>query len=155
MSPQNIQKIYENFQDILKTKENIFTMKEINELLNKDEYSDIVRQHIKLWLCSTNILKQIMNRNIFMDCEILFDNIKEEVDLFVQTDLYSICQNVLDKERLFLILGMPGIGKTTLSKMLLLYYAQNGYLVRYSNNQNLEELKKSLSFDKDKKKLFF
>ena len=45
MSPQNIQKIYENFQDILKTKENIFTMKEINELLNKDEYSDIVRQH--------------------------------------------------------------------------------------------------------------
>ena len=39
--------------------------------------------------------------------------------------------------------------------MLLLYYAQNGYLVRYSNNQNLEELKKSLSFDKDKKKLFF
>lgn len=155
MSPQNIQKIYEDFQDILKTKENIFTIKEINELLNKDEYSDIVRQHIKLWLCSTNILEQIMNRNIFMDCEILFDNIKEEVGLFVQTDLYSICQNVLDKERLLLILGMPGIGKTTLSKMLLLYYAQNGYLVRYSNNQNLEDLKKSLSFDKDKKEIIF
>lgn len=155
MSPQNIQTIYDVLKDILGTKENIFTIKEINELLNKEEYSDIVRQHIKLWLCSTNILEQTMNRNIFIDCEVLFDNIKEEVDLFVQTDLFSICQNIVDKERLLLILGMPGIGKTIVSKMLLLYYAQNGYLVRYSNSRDLEELKKSLSLDKDKKEVIF
>lgn len=155
MSPQNIQKIYETFQDYLKTKENIFTINEINEMLNREEYSDIVRKHIKLWLCSTNILERITNKNVFVDCEILFDNIKEEVDLFIPTKLYSICQNILEKERLLLILGMPGIGKTTLSKMLLLYYAQNGYLVRYSNSQNLEDLKKSLSLDKEKKEIIF
>ena len=155
MSPQNIQKIYEILQNYLKTKENIFTINEINEILNKEEYSDIVRKHIKLWLCSTNILESITNKNVFVDCEILFDNIKEEVDLFVQTDLYSICQNILEKERLLLILGMPGIGKTTLSKMLLLYYVQNGYLVRYSNSHNLEDLKKSLSLDKGKKEIIF
>lgn len=153
MSPKNIQEIYESLQYVLKTKENIFTIKEINKLLNKEEYSEIVRQHIKLWLCSTNILEQINNRNVFIDCEILLDNIKEDIDLFVQTNLYNVCQDILNKDRLLLILGMPGIGKTILSKMLLLYYAQIGYSVRYSNSQNLEDLKKSLSLDKDKKEV--
>lgn len=155
MSPQNIEKIYEELKPILRTKENIFTIKEINELLNKEEYTDILRDHIKLWLCSTNILEQINNRNIFIDCDVLLDNIKEEVELFVQTQLYEICKDILQKDRLLLILGMPGIGKTTLSKMLVLNYAQLGYSVRYSNSQNIEELKKSLSMDKDKKEIVF
>ncbi len=38
MSPQNIQKIYDSLQENLKIKENIYTIKEINELLNKEEY---------------------------------------------------------------------------------------------------------------------
>lgn len=155
MSPQNIQKIYDESKEIVKSKENIFTIKEINELLETEEYSDIVRKHIKLWLSSTNILEQMNNRSIFLDCEILFDNIKEESELFVQTDLYGICKNILDNDRALLILGMPGIGKTILSKMLVLYYAQMGFCIRYSNSQNLEELKKSLSLDKDKKEVIF
>ena len=155
MSPQSIEQIYEESKNIIKSKENIFTLKEINELLNKEEYADIVRQHIKLWICSTNILEQVNNRNIFLDCEILLDNIKEDVDLFVQTDLYKLCQEVLDKDRLLLILGMPGIGKTMISKMLVLYYAQKGYSIRYSSSHNIEELKKSLSLDRDKKELIF
>ena len=55
MSPQNIEEIYEEGKNIIKSKENIFTIKEINELLNKEEYMDIVRQHIKLWTCATNV----------------------------------------------------------------------------------------------------
>jgi len=155
MSPQNIQIIYEELKPFLKSKEDIFTIKEINELLSMEEYSDIIRQHIKLWLCSTNILDQINNRNIFIDCEILLDNIQEDVKLFVQTELYKICQEILSKNRLLLILGMPGIGKTMLSKMLVLYYAQLGYSIRYTNSRNLEELKKSLSLDKEKRELIF
>ena len=155
MSPQNIEEIYEEGKKIIKSKENIFTIKEINELLNKEEYMDIVRQHIKLWICATNILEQINNRNIFLDCEILLDNIKEDVNLFVQTDLYKICQEILDKDRLLLILGMPGIGKTMISKMLVLYYAQKGYSIRYSNSRNLDDLKKVLSLDRDRKELIF
>lgn len=155
MSPQNIEEIYEEGKNIIKSKENIFTIKEINELLNKEEYMDIVRQHIKLWICATNILEQINNRNIFLDCEILLDNIKEDVNLFVQTDLYKICQEILDKDRLLLILGMPGIGKTMISKMLVLYYAQKGYSIRYSNSRNLDDLKKVLSLDRDRKELIF
>ena len=53
-----------------------------------------------------------------------------------------ICQEILDKDRLLLILGMPGIGKTMISKMLVLYYAQKGYSIRYSNSRNLDDLKK-------------
>ncbi len=39
---------------------------------------DIVRKHYKLWLESTNILAEINSRDIFIDCETLLYNIKEE-----------------------------------------------------------------------------
>ena len=155
MSPQNIEEIYQEAKDIMKSKEDIYTLTEINKLLSSEEYAEIVQKHIKLWLSQTSILEQINNRNIFIDCETLLDNIKEETKLFIPTNIYEICKKILDKDRLLLILGMPGIGKTMTSKMLVLNYANKGYCIRYSNSRNLEELKKSISLNENKKELIF
>lgn len=155
MTPQNIDIIYNEAKGIIKSKEDIFTLTEINDLLSSEEYSDILKKHIKLWLSQTSILEKINNRNIFIDCETILDNIKEESNLFIQTNIYETCKNILDQNRLLLILGIPGIGKTMTSKMLILNYANSGYSIRYSNCNNLEELKKSISLDENKKELIF
>ena len=155
MSPENIQKIYDEFKTYMKSKENIYTIKEIDELLHKEEFQDIVRNHVKLWLSSTNILELITNRNVFFDCDILLYDIKKELELFVRTDIYNVCKKILETKRNLLILGAPGIGKTTTSKILALYFAQKGYTVRYTDAYNLNELKSAISLDYDKKEFIF
>lgn len=155
MSPQNVQVIYNEFKSYMKTKENIYTLKEINELLEKEEFIDIVRNHTKLWMNSANILEIVQNRNIFFDSEILFNDIKRDLTLFVETDNYHNCKKILEEKRNLLILGAPGVGKTTISKMLTLYFAQKGYTIRHTDAQNIDELKKSISLDYNKKEFIF
>lgn len=150
-----MQEIYDTFKNYMKSKENIYTIKEIDELLHKEEFQDIVRNHVKLWLSSANVLELIANRNIFFDCDILFYGIEKELELFVQTDIYNECKSILEEKRNLLILGAPGIGKTTTSKMLALYFAQKGYIVRYTDARNLNELKSAISLDHDKKEFIF
>ena len=155
LSPESVQEIYDTFKNYMKSKENIYTIKEIDELLHKEEFQDIVRNHVKLWLSSANVLELIANRNIFFDCDILFYGIEKELELFVQTDIYNECKSILEEKRNLLILGAPGIGKTTTSKMLALYFAQKGYIVRYTDARNLNELKSAISLDHDKKEFIF
>ncbi len=155
MSPQNVQVIYDAFKKYMKTKENIYTLKEINELLEKEEFIDIVRNHTKLWMSSTNVLEMIHNRNIFFDCDVLFHDIQRDLSLFVETEAYHNFKKILEEKRNLLILGAPGIGKTTMCKMLTLYFAQKGYAIRYTDAQNLNELKKSISLDDNKKEFIF
>lgn len=155
LSPEKVEEIYEQFKDYMKSKENIYTLKEIDKLLQTEECKDIVQKHIKLWICSTNILEMINNRNTIWDKEILYNDIQKELELFVQTEAYNQCKEILEKERTLLILGAPGIGKTTISKMLALYYLQKGYETKYIDSTNLRDLKKSLSLDYNKKEFIF
>ena len=151
LSPENVQKIYDEFSDYMKSKENIYTIKEIEELLQKDEFLDIIRNHVRLWLNSTNVLELVINRNIFFDNDILFYDIKKDLELFVQTEIYDVCKKILKEKRNLLILGEPGIGKTITSKMLALYFFQKGYTIRYADSQNLDKLKSGISMDYAKK----
>ena len=52
-----------------------------------------------------------------------------------------------------MLTGGPGVGKTITSKMLVLYFAVQGYRVRYTTNGDITDIKKSLSSDKDCKEI--
>ena len=54
-----------------------------------------VRKHHKLWLESTNILNEIMNQSVFIDCESLLYNIEESGMEFVATACYTECLDSL------------------------------------------------------------
>lgn len=122
---------------------------DINEYLQCPENGDIVRKHYKLWLESTDILSEIHNQKIFIDCESLLYNIPESSREFVETNCYYESLDVLEKERMLLLLGASGTGKTVTTKMLALYYASKGYRVRYTTNGDIGDVKNALSTQKD------
>jgi len=153
LTPDNIREIYIMFSDYMESDKNIITLIEINDFLEKPENSDIVKKHYKLWLYASNILNQINNQNIFIDCESLLCDIEEESKYFVQTEVYNQCLKILDKHRIIMITGQPGVGKTVTSKMLVLFYASSGYSVRYTTNGDISDLKKSLSESKEIKEI--
>lgn len=153
LTDANINEIYNMFAEFMDSDQNIISLKEIDEFLQLPENVDVVRKHYKLWLYASNILSEIYNQNIFIDCETLFNDIEEDSKYFVQTEIYNQCAEYLDKNGLLMITGGPGVGKTITSKMLVLYFAIQGYRVRYTTNGDITDIKKSLSNDKDCKEI--
>lgn len=145
----NISEIFNMFSNYMDSDNNIITLIEIDDFLQKTENSDIVRKHYKLWLYASEILTQVYNQNIFIDCEVLLSDIEEEIKYFVQTEIYNKCLDFLDKHRIIMLTGGPGVGKTMTSKMLVLYYASQGYAVRYTTNGDISDIKRALSTQKE------
>ena len=146
LTPQNVADIYNMFKSYMSSDANIITLNEIEVFLTNKKNEDILLKHYKLWLDSTGILEIIGNRNIFIDCEVLLSNIHNDQKFFVETSAFKKCLACLSKNKVLFITGKPGVGKTITSKMLVMYYAAKGYIVRYtSNSSDLKELKKSLT----------
>lgn len=148
LTPNNIKKIYNMFSSYMSDTSHIIDLSEINKLL--EENTDIVERHYKLWLSSSSILQIINNQNILIDCEYLIDDIKKEKHLYVQTSFYKKSIDILDKNHVIIITGDPGVGKTTLSKMLVLFYLEKNYNVRYSSDSSIKDIKKSIFKGKNK-----
>lgn len=129
----------------METPLNIVTLDDFDTFLHNPSNNDVLRKHYKLWLESTNILSEIYNRNLFIDCDVLLYNIKEQSKAFVKTEYYHRCLKVLETERMLLILGLPGVGKTITTKMLALYYASAGYRIRFTTDGEVVNLKKIIS----------
>lgn len=146
LTPENIAEIYDIFKDYMKSDANIVTLTEIDEFLNDESNIEILKRHYKLWIESTSILKDILTNDICIDCEALLYDIESDVKFFVQTSAYQKALNCLSKNNVIFIMGDPGVGKTTTSKMLILYYASLKYKVRYTTDgTDLSALKKALS----------
>lgn len=153
LSPQKKKEIYDIFSIYMESDDNIITLNEIEDFLICPNNSDILDKNFKLWLHSSDVLSKINNRAMFIDCEVLLYDIKETVKLYVQTSAYNECLHCLKKNRIILILGMPGIGKTITSKMLALKFSEKGYTIRYVTSNSIEAVKKALSSNPEKKEL--
>ncbi|MBQ7925452.1 MAG: restriction endonuclease [Lachnospiraceae bacterium] len=146
LTPQNKLDIYELFFDYMESTANIITTIEISDFLEKPENADILRKHFKLWIESTNILMDIFTNDICIDSVALMYGVEDLVKMFVKTTAYNYAISCLEKNNVLIIVGNPGVGKTITSKMLMLYYAAQGYRIRYTTDgSDLASLKKALS----------
>lgn len=154
LTPSNKADIYDLFSEYMNSTQNIISLIDIDDFLQKEENYDILKRHFKLWIESTNILTDIFTNDICIDCDALLSDIEYDEKIFVKTDLYEKAINYLEKNNVLMIIGDPGVGKTTLSKMLILSYATQGYHIRYTTDgTNLSNLKKSLSKSSDIKEI--
>ena len=154
LSPERVLEIYNMFSEYMDSDKNILTLNEIDGFLKNAENQDILKKHYKLWLDSTGILEDVLNDDIFVDCEVLLSDIETQKSLFVPTQPYYEALKCLEKQKTLFIIGDPGVGKTMTSKMLVLNFAAQGYRVRYvTNSADLSALKKSLSMDKERREI--
>ena len=154
LTPNDRKEIYELFSEYMESSSNIFSYKELDEFLQLESALEIVRKNYKLWLAASNILFELQNNDIFIDCESLFHNIELEKNFFVTTQAYFDVLNYLQKNNVIMLLGDPGVGKTILSKMLVLYFATEKYRIRFTTDvTNIAELKKAISANSDCKEV--
>lgn len=99
-------------------------------------------------------MSKINNSHIFVDCEVFLNNAQNKKELFVETEAYELCKNLVKKRRILMLLGNPGTGKTTTTQMLALYYASEDYIIRYiDSSESIKDLKATISANKNRKEL--
>lgn len=154
LSPQAVKGIYQLFSDYMVSKKNVLTLNEIEDFLQKPENSDVLEKHYKLWLDATGVLQNLLNGDIFVDCEALLADIEKDKKLFVRTSVFDKALELLSHDKTLFIVGDPGVGKSMTSKMLVLHYVASGYRARYTSNcADLSALKRSLSRDQNVKEI--
>ncbi len=104
--------------------EDILGRDDINNLL--ELHPRILRQHFKLWLTHTDILDRIIHSGIHNRTDAEIELIKNLVPRFVQNDSVAKAEAILESRGALIIAGEPGVGKTTLARILTwLHLAQD------------------------------
>jgi len=125
LTPPNKADILKLFHPYILSTDDILGRDDINNLLGT--YKHIEAKYYKLWLTSVNILQKILHSRIYNQSSFELEDIKEHVKLYVQNDSFNEALRILNHHRYIIISGIPGIGKTTLSRMLIFYLLSEAF----------------------------
>lgn len=125
LTPANKDEIKQLFEPYIKDVEDIFGNDDLNNLLG--QFGDVEKQYYKLWLSSTNVLENIFNKAPIIWSHIELEEIKSNISTYVMNDSFDKAKRILKDHKYVIISGIPGIGKTTLARMLVYDYLAHGY----------------------------
>jgi len=117
----------------------IFGREDLNNLLTR--HSSVEQNHMKLWLTSEAMLRRFLDRGVWGDSELTLERVRQQTYRYVPNPSLPRAQEILNKRHYCIIVGIPGIGKTTLAEILLIDYAdRHGFqAIRIAND--LSEIK--------------
>lgn len=151
LTPNNKEKIKDLFADVSLSTEDILGRDDLNNLLGL--YTDIEKKYYKLWLSSTNVLESILHKRIENWAAFEMDRIKSDIHQYVINNSFDDALSILTEYKYVIISGIPGIGKTTLARMLvyeLLAKGMEEFIFIPSDIDDAVEM-----FKEDKKQIFF
>ncbi len=125
LSPANKDDIYQALFPHIKTTKDIYGKEDLNNLLGI--FPEIEKQHFKLWLSSTEVLEEILHSRIINQTKISLEEIRDKAQLYVSNQSFNSALEILKEHNYVIIAGIPGIGKTTLAKMLVLHFLRANY----------------------------
>jgi|GEM_PF-1110216 len=125
LTPPQKDKIKTLFQPYIASASDILGNADINNLLER--HPEILQSHYKLYLSSIHILQKLVNAKIYNQTRFEEAEIKNTLQTYVQNGSFSEALSILKEHKIVLISGHPGVGKTTLGRMLIYYLLVNGF----------------------------
>ncbi|MBB2927109.1 nSTAND3 domain-containing NTPase [Paraburkholderia silvatlantica] len=125
LSPHNKDAIFEQFRPWCQSTSDILGVDELNALLR--EHPEVEKAHFKLWVSSTQVLESLLHARIFAFTEATIDATRRQLSKLVVHNGLSRALELLHAHHHVLIAGNPGIGKTTLARMLMCHYIDHGF----------------------------
>lgn len=121
---------------------------DLNALLRK--FPEVEKNHHKLWLHSSGVLSRLLNNATTNRTSQVVDEIERANQVFVSHQGYVEAQQVIDVQKVLIVAGPPGVGKTTLSLVIASRYLEDDWEILAISN-----IREALDcFDKTKKQLF-
>lgn len=125
LSPDKFDFIKETFGNWMENDDCIYTRSKLNQLL--DKHKSIHQRHYKLWLNTASIFNDLINTPLFERAKSLITDLKKDYKYYVKNDSLKQAFEILNNNQFIVISGIPGIGKTTLAKLILWEYLQRGF----------------------------
>lgn len=145
ITSQAYEKILEIFSPFLKDGNDIYDLKRMKEILDKDE--KLINKWYKLWLPSKEIIDKILKNSENAITSFYKEKIDKEVQLFIETKYYKEAIKTLQKENVIIIHGNPGTGKTTLANILVYQFLARDYKLKYIMNSELSNINNLINID--------
>lgn len=106
-------------------KDDIYGASELNGLLRM--HPEVVQAHFKLWISGTAVLSRVLHAEVFALSEANIELARATISRLVVHEGLARAMELLEKRRHVLVLGNPGIGKSTLARMLMCRYVTEGF----------------------------
>lgn len=151
LTPDNKIAIKKVFGAYIDSTEDILGRTDLNNLIS--QYEEIEKRYYKLWLASTPVMNKIFHSKIYNQSAFELESIKEGVKLYVQNNSFNEAVHILKNHHHVIISGIPGIGKTTLARILVLYLLSKDYDEFVYLNDSIDDGYKY--FEDSKKQIFF
>lgn len=139
------------FHPYIITTADILGRKDLNNLLG--QYSEIEKNYHKLWLASTNVLNIIINSATLNWSSFELEKVENDIRLYVENESLNKALGILKENHYVVISGIPGIGKTTLARMLVYTMLAQGYEEFVYVTDGMDDAAKM--FNKEKRQIFF
>lgn len=124
LSEEEAEKIYGLFSGYITRSDDLLDRDALNRYLSDPSYDWIEKNFTNLWMMDAAILEEVLqkivkkgtkNRNTREQRKAI-----EGCRTFVQTGVYNEARDILDNNHVVVISGQPGMGKTTIARMLAL-----------------------------------
>jgi hypothetical protein len=153
LSIHNKEEIRNIFTPYITSLEDIFGRDDLNDLLRL--HPDIEERHFKLWFSSTAALKKLLNYRLEgRNNEFSENELKRKLRLFVSTEELVRAKYLLDINKFLIITGEPGVGKTTLSEILLYKFLSKDFELTVIYD-DIKEVEYVLKNDNSKQLFYF
>lgn len=133
------------------TSNDIIGQEDLNGYLG--EFKEVEKKYFKLWFSSINVFNAVINNAVEGRTKYMMEKIRNKIPFYVVTKKLDDANKILQKEKLLLITGQPGIGKTTLAEIILFERAKNGHKIY--KVENIREAEDVISPNNDEKQLFY
>jgi Restriction endonuclease len=127
LTPARKDQLVAAMPDVPLMADDILGQEDLNNLIR--QHPEIEQQHFKLWLTSASVLERILHSGVYNRTAAELDIIRAMVPLFVQNQSVAEAEKVLAETGALIIAGQPGVGKTTLARILLWLHAEQSWNV--------------------------
>lgn len=128
LTPPRSDKLAAALGDYLKEPGDVWGREDIEAALRK--HPAIEKAHHKLWLSSAAVLERILRSGFEAYTHATKQEILDELRVYVRNESFDEAFKKLEEQRVLVISGPPGVGKTTLAKMLSYHYLNEGWQFR-------------------------
>ena len=111
----------------LQSLQDILGQDDLNTLLGK--HPAVEGRHYKLYITSARILNQLLHSSCLSHAHDTVEMAQKAAATYVQTPSYDRALALLTSKGVCVLTGNPGVGKSTLSDLLIAYHVKQGYEV--------------------------